>query len=68
MIKMVQKYAPYKIKFLFHITGETEATRFFRQRLHHLNAISPTMRNHPEFAGLFDNATSILEMLGTHQV
>ena len=68
MIGLVQKYAPYKIQFLFHIAGETEATRFFRQKLHHLNYISPTMRNHPEFEGLFKQAKSIQELLGTHQV
>lgn len=68
MINLVQKYAPFKIQFFFHFAGETEATRFFRQKLHHLNYISPTMRRHPEFKSLFKQASSIQELLGTHQV
>ena len=68
MIDLVQRYAKLKIRFLFHISGEIEAMRFFKQRLAHLNSISPTMRRHPEYSGLFKGKTSVQELLGNHQV
>ena len=68
MIDLVQRMSKFKIRILFHVTGEIEAMRFFRQRLNHLNYISPKMRDHPEFSDLFKGKSSVQELLGTHQV
>ena len=68
MIDLVERYAKFKIRFLFHISGEIEAMRFFKQRLCHLENISPTMRTHPEFQDLFKGKTSIHELLGKTQL
>ena len=68
MIKLVKKMAKLKIKVIFHITGVPEAIRYFKQRLHHINDIAPVMRNHPHYQELFEGASTILDLLGDHQL
>ena len=68
MIKLVKKMAQYKIKVIFHITGVPEAIRFFKQRLHHINDISPSMREHPHYRELFEGASCVLDLLGKYEL
>ena len=68
MIDMVQRLAHMKIRVIFHITGVPEASRFFKQRLNHLNTITSFIRDHPHYRDLFKGANSIYELLGDNQL
>ena len=39
MVDMVKRWGQKKIAVIFHITGVPEATRFFKQRMNHINTI-----------------------------
>lgn len=68
MIKKVKEYAKQKIAIVWHYTGYTDFVRWAKNRLHHCNQISSFIRNSPRYRDLFEGCSTVLELLGEHEL